>query len=101
MSGRVFTGEFQALDKQGNLVLGHAVEHIGSDTRSVGMVLVPPKQRLSVEAKVRRQAGRQACPTGQACVQQRAQSSVHKQLTQACVECSCSCVQAHSLLAAL
>jgi small nuclear ribonucleoprotein (snRNP)-like protein len=52
---RVFVGEFQCLDKQGNLVLGRASELMGpgGGERPVGMALVPAAQRRLVEVQVR------------------------------------------------
>mmetsp|Transcript_11492 Transcript_11492/g.20355 ORF Transcript_11492/g.20355 Transcript_11492/m.20355 type:complete len:106 (-) Transcript_11492:522-839(-) len=52
--GRVFEGEFQCLDKQGNLILGRAVERMGgtSEDRQVGMVLVPRAHCKDVSVQI-------------------------------------------------
>lgn len=64
-SGRVIEGDLACLDKQGNLILSNACEHIptGSSTGSkstsqqqqttpLGMVLVPKAQQQEVSLKV-------------------------------------------------
>lgn len=51
--GRIIEGDFQCLDKQGNLVLGNAVELLtgaasGQSSRQLGMVLIPEPQQQEI-----------------------------------------------------
>lgn len=50
-------GDFQCLDKQGNLILGNAHETVttatgASENKHMGMVLIPKEQQVKVEVQV-------------------------------------------------
>lgn len=58
--GRQLLGDFQCLDKQGNLILGNTVETVAAskaggkpEERGLGTVLVPRHQQDKVELQVR------------------------------------------------
>lgn len=59
VSDRKIEGDFQCLDKQGNLILGNSVEKTPDaqgkvDERLLGMVLIPKAQQKDVQIEVRR-----------------------------------------------
>lgn len=54
--GRVLTGDFHCMDREGNVVLGNSYVHLkgGQGThedRRMGLVLIPPSHRVSVEVE--------------------------------------------------
>jgi len=60
--GRTLVGRFTCLDRQGNLVLDHALEYapgtVAAEGREVGLVLVPQRHWAKVEREL--VAGEQA-----------------------------------------
>lgn len=54
IDGRIITGYFVCLDKQGNLVLQNAVQSFAdhSEERQMGMAIVPKQQRTSCHVEV-------------------------------------------------
>lgn len=55
--GRTLVGQFTCIDRQGNLVLDHALEYVpaqaeGEEGREVGLVLVPQRHWATVEREV-------------------------------------------------
>ncbi|KAK9846489.1 hypothetical protein WJX81_005167 [Elliptochloris bilobata] len=63
--GRVLVGQLSCLDKQGNIILSHTVQVLAGcsagaeqklkrhpEERLIGLVLVPPQQRVSCEVEV-------------------------------------------------
>ena len=52
--GRLISGILTCLDKQGNIVLQHAAQHLehSIEERHLGTVIVPKKQRMKTEAMV-------------------------------------------------
>ena len=53
--GRLISGILTCLDKQGNIVLQHAAQHLESsrEERHLGTVIVPRGQRTKTQAMVR------------------------------------------------
>ena len=62
--GRLISGILTCLDKQGNIVLQHAAQHLDSsrEERHLGTVIVPRDQRIKTQAMVGH-----ACPHSLAC----------------------------------
>lgn len=56
--GRLISGIFTCLDKQGNIVLQHAAQHLepSDEERHLGTVIVPRNQRIKTQAMVLCQA---------------------------------------------
>lgn len=52
--GRLISGSLTCLDKQGNIVLQHAAQHLehSIEERHLGTAIVPKKQRMKTEAMV-------------------------------------------------
>ncbi|OAD79409.1 hypothetical protein PHYBLDRAFT_139438 [Phycomyces blakesleeanus NRRL 1555(-)] len=49
--GRTFIGVFMCVDKDKNIILAHAEEFRGDEKRLVGLVMIPGKHLVKVEAE--------------------------------------------------
>ncbi|KAI9490436.1 hypothetical protein BDB00DRAFT_555608 [Zychaea mexicana] len=49
--GRVFVGTFVCIDKQKNIIIAHSKEFRGDENRLVGLVMIPGKHLVKVEAE--------------------------------------------------
>jgi small nuclear ribonucleoprotein (snRNP)-like protein len=46
--GRVFEGIFECVDRDSNVVLADAIETRGSDSRNLGLIMVPGSHTTSI-----------------------------------------------------